>query len=76
MRANHNQIHVMFADKPGQHLPDIAYTEEYLVRYSLKLLLKARCDFLLQLFLLLNVSRPAFGRGEEVVFRGHNMGTE
>ena len=76
MRANHNQINVMFADKPGEHLPDIAYTEEYLVLHSSKLFVKTRCHFFLQLFLLLNMDRPGFRRTEEVIFRRHNVGTE
>jgi hypothetical protein len=73
--ANHKQINVMLADKPAEHVPDVAYPTQCLVRYSSELLLKTRYRFLLQLFLPLNMSRPGFRRKEEVIVRRKDVGS-
>ena len=73
--AHHQQINFMLADEPAEHVPDIAYAGQGLVRYSSELLLKARYRCLLQLFLALHVSRPGFRRNEKVIIRRKDVGT-
>src|SRR5208282_3810496 len=75
MTADHKQINVMLADKPAEHVPDIAHSGQCLVRYSAKLFLKTLYCLLLQLFLLLNVTRPGFRRNKDVIIRRKDVGT-
>jgi len=60
MSANHNQVNVMFADKLGEYVPDIAYPEKRFVRYAPELRLQTGVYFLFAIVPLVEYELASF----------------